>query len=109
MNDYQFDSKIVFLPKHYPHKNLILGLPYKEKLFRQTQEYHVLDDLLIQDPIQDGRELILLLIWEICGLDRVARFVVSSVYPRLPDVLSFQYIGESSSSSLADSSASSRH
>ena len=55
------------------------------KLFSQTQEYHVLDDLLIQHQVQQRRGgLILLLNWEICRIEcRVARFVVLSVYPRL--------------------------
>ena len=85
------------------------------KLFSQTQEYHVLDDLLIQHQVQQRRGVDLVV--KLGDLqDRVSGCKVCCplCLPAAaePDVLSFRYIGESSSSrssSLAESSASSRH
>ena len=110
-------AEILFYPSNsetMPIKILLNASSFNSRilLFRQTEEYQVPDDLLIQDQTEQ-RGLILLLICEICGLGRVVRFVVYSVYPAAELELARCFllcnIAESGSSSRGKSSASSYH
>ena len=85
------------------------GLPHNDKLVRQTQEYHVLGDLLIQHQVHQQREVDLVVNLGDLRVGSGCKVCCLLCLPAVePDVLSFQYIGESSSSSLAESSVSSR-